>query len=141
MTEQQVLDIIVREFRALQLPLPAGISSPTKAWRRAARRIVDECTTDCRAADRQQPPLLRSRAGSRRQALWEIVNAAGPNGMMKAEIIDACRDAIDSTPSSIATMLTLLRRQGRMERFDGGIWRATTFRTEQVMLRRKGVNP
>lgn len=72
MTEQQVLDIIAREFRAAHLPLPDGLvrhedhryrqrpldddkqltTRQATAWRRAALRIVSECETEKRAAAR-----------------------------------------------------------------------------------------
>ena len=71
MNEQRVLEIIAGEFRAMGLPLPAGLmrhedqryrqrpvndeqlaSRQALAWRRAARRIVSDAEQDCRAAAR-----------------------------------------------------------------------------------------
>jgi hypothetical protein len=59
MNEMQVLDIIAREFRSMNLPLPEGLDTRTHrneqaraAWSRAAHRIVYECSSDCRQAAR-----------------------------------------------------------------------------------------
>jgi len=66
MTEQQVLGIIERQFRAMRLPLPWGFRDPKRdregadvrerdavlAWTRVARAIAIECEADCRRAAR-----------------------------------------------------------------------------------------
>jgi hypothetical protein len=58
MNEMWVLDTIEREFRAMHLPIPDGLTRPLRhtpqaiAWARIARRIVDECNSDNRRAAR-----------------------------------------------------------------------------------------
>jgi hypothetical protein len=58
MNERQVIDLIVREFRAMRLEPPIGLGAPhlrnptAVAWSRAVRRIVEECQSDNRQAAR-----------------------------------------------------------------------------------------
>jgi hypothetical protein len=58
MNERQVIDIIVREFRAMRLEPPDGLGAPhvrtptSVAWARAVRSIVNESQSDNRQAAR-----------------------------------------------------------------------------------------
>lgn len=112
----------IAEKRELCRRLREIQNAPPKPQQKAAQKPQQKVAAKPHSSARRGRP--RKDAGpSRMQMLRELLGAAGPTGLTRAEAIAAMQQHCDSTASSVGAMLSSLGKRGELARGLDQRWR------------------